>query len=112
MPSETSALKAPGYVKNRRTYLAAKWIPQGWNWVDPLKEFQSMLLAIRSGLMSRSEAISTFGYDAEDVDREIAADNVRADELGLIFDSDPRRSAKTGMNAGHDAGRDVGHESG
>ena len=33
-----------------------------------------MLLAIRAGLMSRSEAISAFGYDAEDVDREIAAD--------------------------------------
>ena len=49
-----------------------------------------MLTAIRAGLMSRSEAISGFGYDAEDIDREIAADNQRADELGLVFDSDPR----------------------
>jgi capsid protein len=40
--------------------------------------------------MSRSEAISANGYDAEDVDREIAADNARADDLGLVFDSDPR----------------------
>ena len=40
-----------------------------------------MLLAIRAGLMSRSEAIAAFGYDAEDVDREIAADNQRADDL-------------------------------
>ena len=44
----------------------------------------------RAGLLSRSEAISAFGYDAEDIDREIAADNQRADELGLVFDSDPR----------------------
>ena len=49
-----------------------------------------MKLAIRAGLMSRSEAISGNGYDAEDVDREIAADNARADELGLVFDSDAR----------------------
>ena len=49
-----------------------------------------MKLAIRAGLSSRSEAISAYGYDAEDVDREIAADNTRADELGLVFDSDPR----------------------
>ena len=49
-----------------------------------------MLTAIRAGLLSRSEAISAFGYDAEDIDREIAADNARADELGLVFDSDPR----------------------
>jgi capsid protein len=40
--------------------------------------------------MSRSEAISGNGYDAEDVDREIAADNARADAMGLVFDSDAR----------------------
>ena len=55
-----------------------------------------MLLAIRAGLMSRSEAVSSFGYDAEDMDREIAADNARADAMGLIFDSDPRVTQKTG----------------
>ena len=97
----SGALTAPGFARGgrRREYLAAKWIPQGWQWVDPEKEFKAMLLAIRSGLMSRSEAISAFGYDAEDVDREIAADNQRADDLGLIFDSDPRRTSKDGGSA-------------
>ena len=84
------ALALPGYSQRRREYQAAKWIPQGWSWVDPQKEFNAMKLAIRAGLMSRSEAISGNGYDAEDVDREIAADNRRADELGIVFDSDPR----------------------
>jgi len=84
------ALSAPGFSQHPRDYLSAKWIPQGWQWVDPEKEFKAMLLAIRAGLMSRSEAISTFGYDAEDVDREIALDNARADKLGLVFDTDPR----------------------
>ncbi len=55
-----------------------------------------MQTAIRSGLLSRSEAISAFGYDAEDVDREIAADNARADALGLVFDSDPRKVTRSG----------------
>jgi capsid protein len=88
------ALKLPGYtlgnVSQRRVYLACKWIPQGWQWVDPQKEFGAMVTAIRAGLLSRSEAISSFGYDAEDIDREIAADNARADSLGLVFESDPR----------------------
>jgi lambda family phage portal protein len=84
------AIDLSGYRKDRRTYQAAKWIPQGWSWVDPQKEFNAMKLAIRAGLMSRSEAISGNGYDAEDVDREIAADNTRADALGLVFDSDAR----------------------
>ena len=88
------ALTLPGYARGdparRRAYLAVKWIPQGWQWVDPQKEFNAMLTAMRAGLLSRSEAISSFGYDAEDVDREIAADNARADALGLVFESDPR----------------------
>ena len=85
------ALVLPGYSRQTYAYQAAKWIPQGWKWVDPQKEFTAMKLAIRAGLMSRSEAISGNGYDAEDVDREIAADNQRADALGLVFDSDPRQ---------------------
>ncbi len=84
------ALSLPDYSRRKREYLAAKWIPQGWQWVDPQKEFNAMKLAIRAGLVSRSEAISGNGYDAEDIDREIAADNARADALGLVFDSDPR----------------------
>jgi capsid protein len=95
-----AAIEAPGFARGgpacRRQYLAVKWIPQGWQWVDPEKEFKAMLLAIRAGLMSRSEAISAFGYDAEDVDREIAADHQRADDLGLVFDSDPRQTSKDG----------------
>ena len=55
-----------------------------------------MVLAIRAGLMSRSEAISAFGYDAEEIDREIAADNARADALGLMLDTDPHKVARTG----------------
>ena len=52
----------------------------GWQWVDPEKEFKAVVLAIRAGLMSRSEA----------------ADNARADALGLVLDSDPRKVARTG----------------
>jgi lambda family phage portal protein len=91
------ALVLPGYTRRRREYQAAKWIPQGWQWVDPQKEFNALKLAIRAGLTSRSEAISAYGYDAEDVDREIAADNARADELGLVFDSDPRHDPKASV---------------
>jgi len=97
------ALDAPGFARGgparRRQYLAVKWVPQGWQWVDPEKEYKAMLLAIRAGLMSRSEAISANGYDAEDIDREIAADNQRADELGLILDSDARYTTRDGSIA-------------
>jgi hypothetical protein len=46
----------------RRQYLAAKWIPQGWQRVDPEKELKALPVAMRAGLISRSEAISAFGF--------------------------------------------------
>lgn len=95
------ALALPNYSRDSRQYLSAKWIPQGWQWVDPKKEFDAMLTAIRAGLLSRSEAISAFGYDAEDIDQEIAADNQRADQLGLVFDSDPRHDKPIGQPLPH-----------
>ncbi|MBF0137475.1 MAG: phage portal protein [Magnetococcales bacterium] len=90
------ALDAPGYARNRRVYQGVKWIPQGWAWVDPQKEFTAVVIAIRAGLVSRDEAVATYGYDAEEIDREIAATNARADKLGLALDSDPRRRTRTG----------------
>ena len=99
------SLTIPGYSRRRRDYQAAKWIPQGWQWVDPQKEFNALKLAIRAGLMSRSEAISAYGYDAEDIDREIAADNARADALGLVFDSDPRHELTAALQPAFAQGR-------
>ncbi|WP_394540171.1 phage portal protein [Lysobacter enzymogenes] len=90
------AIELPGYRRRKRQYRACKWVPQGWNWVDPEKEFNAMILAIRAGLLSRAEAIASSGYDAETIDREIAADAERADRLGLVFDTDPRRVARNG----------------
>ncbi|MGR3360993.1 MAG: phage portal protein, partial [Paracoccus sp. (in: a-proteobacteria)] len=43
------------------------------------------ILQIEAGLKSRSQAISERGYDAEQVDREIAAERKREAALGLDF---------------------------
>jgi len=45
---------------------------------------------------ARSSVIAEMGEDAEDVDRQIAEDAARADSLGLVFDSDPRTTEKSG----------------
>jgi lambda family phage portal protein len=63
-----------------------KWIPQGFDWVDPLKDIKAQVMSIQNGLKSRAEIVSELGYDVEDIDQEIAADNQRAQKLGLHFD--------------------------
>src|SRR5690606_24406604 len=84
----------------------AKWVPQGWAYIHPVQDVQSKELEVRAGFRSRSEVVSADGYDVEQVDAEIAADNKRADDLGLVFDTDPRKATRTGSSqAPNDGGQ-------
>ncbi len=80
-----------------------RWVAPPIETLDSRMATQSMLQKIRSGLMSRSEAVAGTGVDPEALDRQIAADNQRADSLGLIFDSDPRKVNLQGMEQPSDA---------
>jgi capsid protein len=79
------ALDLPGFASSPAEYLAVKWIPPKWDWVDPLKDRKAEIEAIEAGLKSRSDVIESEGYDAEEVDRRIAVDHAREEELGLKF---------------------------
>ncbi|MCG5538953.1 phage portal protein [Halorhodospira sp. 9622] len=89
-------LEAQEYADNRRSIQRAKWTPQAWLYINPVQDVQAHIEEIRAGLGSRSKAISEKGFDAEEIDAEIAADQQRADELGLVFDTDARRTARSG----------------
>ena len=79
------AIDLPGYSTDRRAYLACDWLPTKWDWIDPAKDAAAEILQIEAGLKSRTQAIAERGYDAEQVDREIAAERKRKAELGLDF---------------------------
>lgn len=89
-------LDARDYQANRADYLAVEWHTPKWAWVDPEKDVKAEILAIRAGLKSRSMSINETGMDEEEVDRQISKDNERADRLGLILDSDPRKTTPKG----------------
>jgi lambda family phage portal protein len=86
-------MSARDYRVNRGDWVDVKWIPQGFGWVDPAKEVAAAKDAIRSGLSSRTQEVAARGYDSEDIDAEQAVDNARADDLGVVYDSDGRRAA-------------------
>ena len=81
------ALDLPDYDQRRREYLACGWLPPKWDWVDPLKDARAEIEQIDAGLKSRTQALAERGYDAEQVDAEIAADKAREQSLGLRFPS-------------------------
>ncbi len=87
----SGAISLPGYAANPRPFQRARWVPQGWAYIHPVQDVQADRLAVRSGFTSRSEVALKRGADAETIDTENAADNARADGLGLAYDSDPRQ---------------------
>jgi lambda family phage portal protein len=76
------------------------WTPPRREMIDPDTELKAANTAIRTGLSSRSEEIRSLGREPAAVDQEIADDNKRADGLGLVLDSDPRKITANGMNQG------------
>jgi lambda family phage portal protein len=85
-------LDLPDYETRRRDTIACSWLPPKWDWVDPLKDARAEIEQIDAGLKSRTQALAERGYDADQVDAEIAADREREQRLGLSFtgaQSDP-----------------------
>lgn len=85
--------KPADYHKEIRKHLRVKWIPPKWEWVDPLKDLQAEKLAVDNGYKARSDVIEATGYDPEEVDARILADQQRAESLGLSF-ADSRDMAR------------------
>ena len=83
------ALSIPGYERQRAGFIACSWLPPKWDWVDPLKDARAEIEQIDAGLKSRTQALAERGYDAEQVDTEIAADRAREKSLGLVFATTP-----------------------
>ncbi|MFD1913807.1 phage portal protein [Halodurantibacterium flavum] len=98
----SGAVRLPGYGKKRRDYVACDWLPPRWQWVDPLKDIRAEIEEIGAGLKSRSQAISERGYDAEEVDVQIAADRARERRLGI----EPGRVAAPGTGGAPGGRRD------
>lgn len=67
-----------------------------------MKGASAEIVQIEAGLKSRTQAISERGYDAEQVDREIAAERAREERLGLDF----RRPGSPAQGPGTASGRD------
>jgi len=76
---------------------AVSWTPPKFEMIDPLKDAQADTLMMRNGTMTLFDAIARQGYDPERQIQEISGINGKLDALGVILDSDPRNTAKSGM---------------
>lgn len=84
-------LVLPGYAEEPEQYLDVTWTPSGWPWIDPQKDVEAKMTAVRCGFTSRETVCAETGEDAAAIDAQQVRDNERADRSGLIYDSDPRK---------------------
>lgn len=77
--------------------VTVQWSAPRREMIDPTKEIAASVNAVRGGLMSLSEAHRQSGYDSDALLEEIARDNEKLDKLGLILDSDARKTMKAGV---------------
>jgi len=75
----------------------AEWTTPRFEAVDPLKDVQADILAVRAGMMTLKESIARQGYDPADTLKEIDSTNKELDKYDIILDTDPRKTAKTGL---------------
>lgn len=93
----SGAIKIADYLDNKRRYWRIKWQPDAWPYVNPVDDRLAEQMDIRNGIDSREATVARRGRDVETVDKQQAADNARADGLGLVHDTDARKTAKSGM---------------
>lgn len=64
----------PNQIVDFRT---VRFVPPGWQWVDPKNEVQADVAAIEAGLKSREEVVAGRGRDIDDLDEELTRDAER-----------------------------------
>lgn len=69
--------------RDRRKFLAARWVPRGWAWVDPSKDVDAGIKEIQTGLGSRTALLAEQGKDLEDVLEQLAEEKKLAAEHGV-----------------------------
>jgi lambda family phage portal protein len=98
----TGALKLDSM--NPERYLVGKWIPRGWQWVDPYKETQAAILGIAAQLQTRDGVISDRGGNYEDVFEQLAEEDKTAAQFGIELNTKlpARPSTENNPAAGDD----------
>jgi lambda family phage portal protein len=71
------------------------WQARGWDWVDPLKDAQAIVLKLQNGLITYAKALADLGIDFEEAMTERAQEQAFIEALGITLGTDIRGQADT-----------------
>lgn len=93
----SNTLNLPGYETYRERYENVRWIPRGWQWIDPAREIAAYKTAVRSGFMTLTDVVAQNGGDFEELAQARARELELCDELELVLDTDPEMTTEQGQ---------------
>lgn len=85
-----------GVLPARAGGYPAEWIMPAVEPIDPKKDLEAAILAVRSGRMTWPQFVATWGFDPEEQLDEIAEWQARLDEKKVVVDTDARRPRNGG----------------
>lgn len=92
----SGTLNLPGFEIQRDRYENVRWLPRGWQWVDPAREIAAYKTAVRSGFMTLTDVVAQNGGDFEELAHARSRELELCDELELILDTDPELVTEQG----------------
>ena len=91
---------APDFLENRREYTATRWIPNGWQWVDPVKEAKGNETSLKNNMTTLSSILASRGEDLDETLETRAQELRKMNELEKKYHVtfDPERAAGAAEN--------------
>ncbi len=90
-------MEMAGALQGWKATPSASWSPPPMPMLEPDKEGLAYTRLVRSGAMTFYEMIRERGEDPATHLAEIAEGNAQLDALGIVLDSDPRRTSAAGL---------------
>jgi lambda family phage portal protein len=81
----SGTLDLPRYETDPEFYRRPRWMPRGWQWVDPAKEVAAAVEAVQAGFKTQAEIIAESGGDIEEVFQQRRRELDLAQSLDLDF---------------------------
>lgn len=84
------------YAEDPRRFEAARFKPRGWTWIDPTKEVEAFVKAVKNGFTTVDDVISKTGdgMDLEEMLEQREKELALMRDHGLVFETSPELYAK------------------
>lgn len=91
LSGKTPSIPVAAYAIDSRKYEAVLFKPRGWSWIDPTKEVEAYIQAVKNGFTTVTDVIAQTagGMDIEDVLRVRKRELAMMKTAGLVFETSP-----------------------